>query len=346
MIQPPLDARLLEAVVRSLARPGDAPAVDSSAVSATRMGAADTWLLRVSGRALILKRYRRGQDETDVRWEHDLLEHVAATGFPASRPVQALDGRSWRRLDDRVWGALTYLPGGSFGWTPQPGLDMAGMFLAAYHHAARSVQMERQRPSGTPLLELAALAPWDRLAVALEDAGRLRQFAQLLDELGQELQAINFGALDQIAIHGDPTADNMLINGTPPQLVGLIDFGNAAVDGWLADLGAGLWRSGRTAPDGIGLDTERVATFVAGYHRRSALDLTLARAVPLLIKARGLQLIVRWTRRAAPEALPSLAPLLALTLDRAVWISERQPELADAVERAVSVGRNRLAWPQ
>ena len=339
MMQPDPDARVLEAVARSLSRYGQdestAPAQPPH-ISAVRMGTADTWLLRLSRRALILKRYRRGQNEADVQWEHGFLERLAVTSFPASRPEPAFAGRSWLRLDDRVWGTLTYLPGRSLSWERQPGMDMAGMLLAEYHSAARSVGADHQRPSGVPLRALAELTPWDRLPVLLGAVDRLRHFAHLLDVLGQELQSVEFGSLDRLVIHGDCTTDNMLIGGTPLRMVGLIDFGNAYVEGWLADLGAGLWRSGRAAPDDIGLDGGRVAAFVAGYHRRAPLELRLARAIPLLIKARGLQLIVRWGRRAAPDALDSLVPTLTRTLDRATWIHDHQRELEDAIVAAIA----------
>ena len=182
------------------------------------------------------------------------------------------------------------------------------MFLADYHGAARSVLADHQRPSGVSLPVLADLVPWDRLPAALGQADRLRHFAGLLDELDHELRAVDYGSLDQIVIHGDCTTDNMLIGGTPLRMVGLIDFGNAYVEGWLADLGAGLWRGGRADPEAIGLDARRVASFIAGYHRRSPLESRLVRAIPTLIKARGLQLIVRWTRRAAPGTCPCSYP--------------------------------------
>jgi Ser/Thr protein kinase RdoA (MazF antagonist) len=335
-MQPVPDERALEAVARSLSRDADMPGAHPQQLSVIRMGATDAWLLGVGQRALVLKRYRRGQDEADVRWEHAFLERLAATAFPAPRPVQALTGRSWLRLDDRVWGTLTYLPGRSLSWECRPGLDMAGMFLADYHGAARSVLANHQRPSGVPLPALADLAPWDRLPAALREADRLRHFARLLDELGQELSSLEYGSLDQIVIHGDCTTDNMLVDGTPPRMVGLIDFGNAYFEGWPADLGAGLWRSGRAGPDAIGLDARRVARFVAGYHRRSPLESRLVRAIPTLIRARGLQLIVRWTRRAAPGELPTLVSLLTQTLDRATWIRDHQLELEDAIVAAIS----------
>ena len=86
MMQPAPNVRALEAVARSLSQDGQdgstAPAQPPH-VSAVRMGTADTWLLRANGRALILKRYRRGQDETDVQWEHPFLDRLAATRFPA-----------------------------------------------------------------------------------------------------------------------------------------------------------------------------------------------------------------------------------------------------------------------
>ncbi len=83
----------LEAVARSLAASWDPGEGSNGPPWVTRFGTAEVWLVRVGRQELLLKCYRRNQDE-DVRWEHDFLDRLSATAFPAPRPIPALGGRS------------------------------------------------------------------------------------------------------------------------------------------------------------------------------------------------------------------------------------------------------------
>ena len=246
--------------------------------------------------------------------------------------VPIFAGASWLPLDDRVWSATSYLPGRTLDGESRLDLEAAGAFLAEYHQVAWTIAMGGQRPTAAPLEQLAELALWDRIADALGDASDARQLRRWTDELMQELEALAYGALARIVVHGDATLPNMVLDGEPPRLVGLIDFGSAYYDAWLTDLSAGLWRSGRLVQEAIGLDPERVARFVAGYHSRRPVDPAQARAIPTLIKARGLQLIVRRTRRATSGARQDV--LAAFT--RTGWLREHQPMLEDAILAALS----------
>ena len=60
------------------------------------------WVLQLNQQDILLKASRCSQDEADVGWEHQFLTHLAATGFPAPRPLPVLGGRSWLRIDDHL----------------------------------------------------------------------------------------------------------------------------------------------------------------------------------------------------------------------------------------------------
>ena len=115
-------------------------------------------------------------------------------------------------------------------------------------------------------------------------------------------------------IHGDPTNDNLIVDGNPPRIVGLIDFGAASLAPWPADIAAGLWRSGRRVESGVEYDLDRITRFVRGYHRESPVPPSLAHAIPLLIQARGLALISRRVRRLPPSYQPPRS-----TTSRSPW---------------------------
>lgn len=315
-----LDERLLQAAGldadsgSGLARPLDGPT-------------GDVWQLTWEGGPVVVKRGRAGQDAVDLAWEHRFLQDLAATGFPAPRPVPLFAGASWLPLDDRVWSAVTYLPGRTLDTESQPDLEAAGAILAAYHQAAWTIPVDGQRPTAAPLEDLAALAAWDRIGDALGDASDARQLRRWMDDLLPELEALGYGALTRIVLHGDCTLHNIVVDSNPPRPVGLIDFGGAYHGAWLTDLGSGLWRAGRVGQETIGLDPGRVARFVTGYHAHRPLSAALARAVPTLIAARGLQLIVRRTRRATPGARQDVQVAFA----RTGWLRAHRPMLEAAI---------------
>jgi Ser/Thr protein kinase RdoA (MazF antagonist) len=312
-------------------------AVDGTApVVVRRFGTGDAWLLRRGSELLVLKRGRPEQDEADVEWEHGFLHRLARTDFAASVPVPAFNGRSWTWQDGRVWATLGYLPGRSLASEDSPNFVAAGAFLARYHRAARSVLVRGQRPTEPGLSPLRTVTPSDRLRGALGSDDALDRFARLLDDLEAGLGALGYDALEQLVIHGDPTNDNLIVDGAPARLVGLIDFGSAHRAPWPADIAAALWRSARLDPAAVPYDPDRSGRFVAGYHGETPLPIDLARAIPLLMQGRGLQLISRRARR-LPAGQPAAAiPDVALTLHRAEWLHAHRPELTAAIAGAVS----------
>jgi Ser/Thr protein kinase RdoA (MazF antagonist) len=310
-------------------------AAGSSAAVEGRFGGADAWLLVTGSAHLVLKRGRPEQDEADVTWEHDHLRRLQETGFPAPAPIPAFDGESWTRLGDRIWAALTYLPGRTLASEPDPDMEAAGAFLARYHRAARQVPVKRQRPTAAGLARLRQVTPWDRLRAALETTESLGLYARLLDDLEAGLRDLQYESLEHLVVHGDATNDNLIVDGAPPRIVGFIDFGSSHLAPWPADIAAALWRSGRGIDTDVGLEPDRVTRFVRGYHRESQIPRNLARAVPLLIQARGLQLISRRVRRHPPGQPVPVFPDVALTLARTSWVHDHRQDLIAAVEDAL-----------
>ena len=309
------------------------PAFGHELRAVQRFRGADAWLLRRGSDLLVLKRGRSEQHEADIAWEHDHLRRLHETGFPVPAPVAAFDGQSWARVDGRIWATLSYLPGRALASEADPDMAAAGAFLARYHRASRLLATRQARPTEPGLSRLREITPSAILRAALGTDDALDRFISLLDDVEAGLRDIECEAIEQIVIHGDATNDNLIVDGRPPRIVGMIDFGSAHLAPWPADLGAALWRSGRRVDSNVALDQDRVARFVRGYHRESPMPERLARAVPLLIQARGLQLISRRVRRLA---VPPAAPIdhVGLTLDRTTWLFEHRQDLIDAIDGA------------
>jgi Ser/Thr protein kinase RdoA (MazF antagonist) len=298
----------------------------------------DVWLIDIGGWPGVLKRERPrlGGGAEDIVWEHTFLESLATHDFPASRPLPLFDGRSWCRSDGRRWGAFTYLPGRPLLWERWPDLAEAGAFLARYHEAARLIAVSVQRPTATPIGRLRDLMPRDRLPIATGSAANARRFDRLLEEMEDRLNPGGYFAMDEMIVHGDFTMDNVLIEGEPPRITGLIDFGSAYRERWPADLAFGLWRSGRAKPADVALDLDRVGRFVGGYHQREPIGAEVVLLLPVLLWARGLQLAARWVERAPAAALAELAPVTTMILRRIDWIRANERELSTAIRSALS----------
>ena len=286
------------------------------------------WRVVARGEAAVLHRYGGQRTPEDLAWEHAFLHRLTATSFPAPRPLPAFDGRSWTVLDGALWGLVSFLPGRALDWAPTPGLEAVGAFLARYHEAVAAVTMPSPRPAALPLAAVREVAPWGRLAPALGGPAGEHRLRRHLDALPAELLGIGHEAVPRLIIHGDCTTSNVIVAGAPPVIVGLIDFAIAYEEAALADLGFGLWQSGRPEPGAVALDPARVARCVAGYAAVRRLGPAAAGAIALYLKARGLQLIVRWVRRGVADC--------TLTLARVDWLANHQQALADAIAAALT----------
>jgi aminoglycoside phosphotransferase (APT) family kinase protein len=130
-----------------------------------------------------------------------------------------------------------------------------------------------------------------------------------------------------VVIHGDFTNDNVIAAGAPVGVVGVIDFALAHAETPLADIGYGLWRSGRPRPEAGRLDLQRVRRFVRGYCGTARLSADEARAVTVYLHGRGLQMIAK--RVGAGRAETGM-------LAQVQWTSEHAEAVGDALAAAVS----------
>jgi Ser/Thr protein kinase RdoA (MazF antagonist) len=102
-------------------------------------------------------------------------------------------------------------------------------------------------------------------------------------------------------VYGDFTNHNVLADGMPPRIAGVIDFALAHVETPIADIGYGLWRSGRPRQDADHLDLSRVRRFLHGYASTARVSADEASLVPAYLYGRGLQMIAKRVRAGKPE---------------------------------------------
>jgi Ser/Thr protein kinase RdoA (MazF antagonist) len=260
----------------------------------------------------------------DVEWLHGYLSRLATTDFPAPQPLPCFGGRSWTAEDNALWEIVSYLPGHPAGWDAAPSMEEVGAFLAEYHSAARQVGVISQRPTALPLAKVPGILLSQTLeTVAPERAVAIRQLAS---DLARDLDAAGEPGADRIVIHGDFTNDNVIAGGTPPAASGVIDFALAHVEAPLADVGYGLWRSGRPSEQADHLDLHRVRRFVHGYASAARISPDQAAVIPLYLRGRGLQMIAKRIRAGRNET-----GMLA----QVQWLSANARAVSDAAAGAV-----------
>lgn len=260
----------------------------------------------------------------DVAWLHDFLTRLAGLGFPSPRPLRCLDGKSWTMADGLLWEIVSFLPGHTIGWSAVPPMEDIGALLGRYHATVRQIKVTSQRPHALPLADVPAVLLSRKLdMVPLEERAVIRQLAA---QLACDLDSTGHLCRDRVVIHGDFTSDNVVADGTPPRATGVIDFANAHAETPLADVGYGLWRSGRPHERAGELDFSRVGRFLRGYASSVPLSPDQASVIPVYLRGRGLQMIAKRVRAGRNET-----GMLA----QVRWLNANASGVAEALAAAV-----------
>jgi Ser/Thr protein kinase RdoA (MazF antagonist) len=296
------------------------------------------WLVEWRGTRGVLRRLlQRSRPEPglaafvpvdDVSWLHAFLERLAGLSFPSPRPLPCFGGRSWTEAHDALWTAVSYLPGQAVGWAAAPTMEEIGALLGRYHTAVRQIPVVGQRPSALPLGDVPeVLLSGRRLEAAGVRPDRAAIIRRLAGELARDLARAGRLTTEQVIIHGDFTSHNVIAEGVPPRAAGVIDFDLAHADTPLADIGYGLWRSGRPFQEADRVDLTRITRFLRGYAAAAQVSPDEARVIPVYLRGRGLQMIAKRVLMGRAET-----GMLAQVL----WLSAHTGAVGDALAAAVS----------
>jgi Ser/Thr protein kinase RdoA (MazF antagonist) len=248
----------------------------------------------------------------DVAWLHGFLGRLAGLSFPSPRPLPCFDGQSWTVTDGTLWEIASFLPGHAVCWAAVPPMEEIGGLLGRYHTTARQIEVTSQRPGAIPLADVPAVLMSHSLAVV--PSGRQAIIRQLAAQLARDLHDAGRLTRERLVVHGDFTNDNVIADGMPPRALGVIDFANAHADTPLADLGYGLWRSGRPHEQADRLDFSRARQFLRGYASIVRVSPDQASLIPVYLRGRGLQMIAKRVRAGRNET-GMLAQLQWLTVN-------------------------------
>lgn len=252
----------------------------------------------------VLTLYERRVAEADLPFFLGLMEHAAARGVPAPRPVADRSGTVLQRLAGRAAAIVRHL-GGAWPRDPTPAhAHAAGAALAKLHAATADFTMVRENALG--------LASWrplaERCGTGLDDiAPRLRA------EIAAELAALEADwphTLPRATIHADLFPDNVLFEGGA--VTGVIDFYFACADVRAYDLAVmlGAWAY---SADGARPLTEIEAALRQGYGPLPAEE---AAALPTLARGAALRFLLTraydWLNTPADAAVTRKDPLAYL----------------------------------
>jgi homoserine kinase type II len=261
----------------------------------------------------------------DAGWVHGFLYQLAGGDFAAPRPLPVFGQRSWTVTGRGVWEVVSFIAGEVVGSGSREPMDAVGALLARYHGAACRVRVASQRPVALPLAQVPAVlaSAGPRTAGGSEQLHLVRSLA---GELADDLDRFGRGRLPRLVIHGDFTNHNVIAAGQPPRPWGVIDFTLAHLESPLADIGYGLWRSGRPYDQATFLDMPRVQRFVRGYASVRPLSADDAAAIEMFMRGRGLQILAKRVLAGHPDLRP---------LRQVQWLSAHRQLIADALAGAL-----------
>jgi Ser/Thr protein kinase RdoA (MazF antagonist) len=261
-----------------------------------------------------------------VAWLHTFLTRLADFGFCSPRPLPCFAGRSWTMSGGLLWEIVSYLPGQTVGWAAQPPMEEIGALLGRYHAVARCNEVTSQRPGALSLADVPPVLLSRQLDAVHLDVDRAAAIRHEAERLSHDLDQARHLAGERFVIHGDFTNDNVIADGTPPRAAGVIDFALAHFEMPLADIGYGLWRSGRPHEYADHLDLPRIARFLRGYATVIPVSADEARIIPVYIRGRGLQMIAKRIRAGRAET-----GMLA----QVQWLTANAAAVGDALATAI-----------
>jgi Ser/Thr protein kinase RdoA (MazF antagonist) len=273
--------------------------------------------------------YRNTADPARVRYEHELLAHLALQELPFAIPtlVKTTAGDTLAVLETpggpRLAALFERIPGEP-ARLDAPHARLAGRALAQLDAAFGQLRIPLRAP-GT-IRDVHPLVPDPIDALVELDLGDRYGAARMLFEQVDAAHAALVGSLPLQIVHGDFAFINVLLDGG--RVTGLLDFEFAGPDIRAADLACALYiTTVRGDP------TQRwplLEALVTGYRRSLPLDPAEAAAIPDLMRRRSAFGLIHWIGRFRQGIASRQEPLdrIARGATLTEWLDVNAPRVA------------------
>jgi homoserine kinase type II len=250
------------------------------------------FLLETDTGRYILTVYERRVRQEELPFFLDLMQWLAARGFPGATPIADREGRLLNSLEAKPAAIVAFLPGLSVRRPKVTHCGEAGEGLAWLHRAAEGFAGRRTNDLGQGAWA-GLFAPHAAAAEALEP-GLASLIARDLADLARLWPA----GLPEGIVHADFFPDNVFF--IDDRFAGAIDFYFAAWDALAYDLAVALnaWCFTR----GGVFEAAKARAMIAGYERRRALSSAERAALPTLARGAAMRFFI--TRLADWGATP------------------------------------------
>jgi len=303
------------------------------------------WRVATGGAMYVLRRYTAERSAAAIKYEHDVIAHLAARAWPVASPIAAERHKPFVELRGRRYALFPLLRGEVGPMRDDDHLRRKGRLLARLHHDLATARSLGQRDGWGLIWELdhasgseftsfnEVLGAFERHHSELAAQIRRHRYASL-----RELSRLRYGDLPHQVIDFDFHNDNLLFDGD--KLVGLLDLDSVHRDACVTDIACSVANDCPEPPADIAPDPRSVASFVAGYTEQTPLSERELRLIVPMIGAYRIssfpRAIVSWLhqrdartlvriRRNVDERLPALAARAAL-IESAVLSAARKPQ--------------------
>ncbi|HYH48861.1 MAG TPA: phosphotransferase [Acidimicrobiia bacterium] len=287
------------------------------------------------GRFILRRSYRAKQPE-GVQFEHELVAHLRAHGFPGPEFVLTRDGEPFAVVDGRLWRVSVFVTGRPARQAHPGDAAAAARALAQYHELVDGFSASVPTPE-------APLVPWalaDRLAAVIarldqrpaipagEVGASLDYALERAEAVTTRLQEL-YQTLPMTTIHAGCRRGSTLFD--EERLAVVLDFDSAHREARALDVAvavhdfAKLYGDPESIDYKVHLDPAVAGHFVGAYHAEAPLSAAEVEAIPLLLLAKRLKRALgRYERLLAGEPLSvNDVKKIALEVARVRSLTER-----------------------
>ena len=246
-------------------------------------------VIEIEGARWVLRRQAPELTESDTRFRHSYMRHLASAGLPVPGLRPCPDGHTWAIANDAIYELQAYLPGGPYT-TDDPQargrLAAAAETLGALHQASAEFAWQAYRwpdersaaglaQSYTQLIRGAAeSADSTRVSVGLQ---RVAEGCEQRIESAADALALGQPGPPQLHIHGDYQPHNLAFTGE--RVSAIYDFDAARWEQRIYEVAYALfcftglrWDADSPLTPALvddGLDILRIHSFLSAYGREA-----------------------------------------------------------------------------